>query len=88
MRYLLIRHRAADFATWKAAYDAHASARAAAGLKDKELLRDINDQNQIVLLFEVSDLKRAKDFCESSSLQDAMRGAGVIGKPDIYFLQR
>ena len=42
MTYLLIRHCVADFANWKAAYDAHASARAAAGLKDKDLFARAN----------------------------------------------
>ena len=88
MTYLLIRHRVADFTSWKAAYDAHASARSAAGLKDTEVLRDLNDQNQVVLLFEVSDVQKAKEFSESSSLRDAMRDAGVTDKPDLYFLQR
>ena len=87
MTYLLIRHRVAEFAAWKVAYDAHAIARSAAGLKDKEVLRDINDPNQIVLIFEVGDVQKAKEFSESSSLQEAMRGAGVTDKPDLYFLQ-
>src|SRR5688500_16359693 len=41
MTYLLIRHRVADFATWKPVYDAHAPARAAAGLTDVDLLREL-----------------------------------------------
>ena len=88
MTYLLIRHRVADFAQWKAAYDAHASARAAAGLKDTEILRDLHDGNQVVLLFEVSDIQKAKEYSESASLRDAMRDAGVADQPDLYFLQR
>ena len=87
MTYLLIRHRIAEFAAWKAAYDTHAGARLAAGLKDKELLRDLNDPNQIVLIFEVSDVQKAREFSESPSLREAMRAAGVTDKPDLYFLQ-
>lgn len=88
MTYLLIRHRVADFAAWKPVFDAHASARVAAGLTDADLLRDLDDPNQIVLLFEVADLPKAKEFCDSSSLRDKMREAGVIDKPDLYFLER
>ena len=88
MNFLLLRHRVADFARWKAAYDAHTPSRTAAGLKQKELLQDVNDPNQIVLLFEVADLQKAKAFMESADLQEAMRGAGVAGIPDLYFLRR
>jgi hypothetical protein len=33
MNYVLIRHQVADFPSWKQAYDAHGTARNAAGLK-------------------------------------------------------
>lgn len=88
MTYLLIRHRVADFSRWKAAYDAHSGVRTQAGLKEKELLRDINDENQVVLLFEVQDLQKAQKFTESSDTREAMRGAGVSDKPDTYFLNQ
>jgi len=45
MNYLLIRHNVTDFGKWKSAYDAHAGARTAAGLKEERLLRNI-DQSQ------------------------------------------
>ena len=85
--YLLVRHCVADFPNWKTSYEKHGSARAAAGLKEKEVLHDLDAPNQIVLLFEVSDVQKAKEFSKSASLQDAMRDAGVTDKPDIYFLQ-
>jgi heme-degrading monooxygenase HmoA len=88
MTYLLIRHRVADFSTWKKAYDAHANDRTAAGLKEKEVLRDLNDSNQVIILFEVSDVDKAKEFSKSPALQEAMRNAGVTDQPDLYFLER
>jgi len=88
MNYLLIRHRVADFSRWKAAYDDHSGAREQAGLKEKELLHDIKDTNQVVLLFEVADIQKAQNFAESSDLREVMRAAGVTDKPDIYFLRQ
>ena len=84
MNYLLIRHRVANFSRWKAAYDDHSGAREQAGLKEKELLHDIKDTNQVVLLFEIADIQRAQNFAESSDLREVMRAAGVTYKPDIY----
>jgi hypothetical protein len=62
MNYILIRDEVADFEKWKPAYDAHASARAAAGLKEERLLRNIDDPGEVVLLFSAQDLNKAKEF--------------------------
>jgi hypothetical protein len=39
-----------------------------------------------VVLFSTQDLNLAKEFAASSDLRDAMQKSGVIGKPDVYFL--
>ena len=86
MNYLLIRHKVADFAKWKPAYDAHGSARTNAGLKEERLLRDIDNPNEAILLFSAQDLNKAKQFAASDDLRQRMQQAGVAGKPDIWFL--
>jgi hypothetical protein len=86
MMHVLVRHSVADFAKWKPVYDAHLAARQKAGLREKNLLRSVDNPNEVVLLFEAEDLKRAQAFAESSDLRDAMQKAGVVGKPDILFL--
>jgi hypothetical protein len=37
-------------------------------------------------LFEAEDLQKAKEFGASAGLREAMQNAGVVDKPDIYFL--
>jgi hypothetical protein len=86
MTHILLRHKVADFAKWKPAYDAHLAARQKAGLREKNLLRSVDNPNEVVLLFEAEDLTRAQAFSESSDLSEAMQKAGVVGKPDILFL--
>ncbi len=86
MTHVLIRHKVADFAKWKPVYDGHLAARQKAGLKEKYLLRNADNPNEVVLLFEAEDLKNAQAFAGSSDLREAMQRAGVIDKPDIYFL--
>lgn len=86
MNHLLIRHKVADFAAWKASYDGHAAARASAGLTELHLLRRVDDPNEVVMLFSVADLDKAKAFAASDDLRAAMRKAGVTDKPDVYFL--
>jgi hypothetical protein len=86
MPYVLIRHQVSDFSKWKTAYDAHLPARQGAGLKEKHLLRSIDAQNEVVLLFEAKDLQKAREFTSSADLRETMQSAGVVDKPDIYFL--
>lgn len=87
-KFMLIRHKVRNFTTWKEGYDAHAPKRADAGLAEKYLLRTSNAPNEIVILFEVEDLGRAKAFAESADLREVMERVGVIDKPDIYYLER
>jgi len=87
MMHMLIRHKVADFAKWKPVYDAHASARQSAGLKEEHLLRNADDPNEVILLFSAQDLNKAKAFATSDDLRQAMQRAGVSDKPDVCFLE-
>lgn len=84
--YVLIRHRVRDFAEWKKAYDQHLAKRTEATVKERHLLHSASDPNEVVLLFEIGDMKRAKAFTESQDLKDTMQKAGVLDRPDILFL--
>jgi hypothetical protein len=75
-----------DFAKWKVAYDVHLGARKAAGLTERQLLRNADSPNEVILLFEANDLGKARAFASSADLRQKMQEAGVIDKPDIYFL--
>ena len=86
--FMLVRHKVRDFKSWKAGYDAHQPKRVEAGLTEKYLLRGSDDPNEVVALFEAQDLSRAKAFATSAELREKMEEVGVVGKPDIYFLNR
>jgi hypothetical protein len=38
------------------------------------------------MLFEAKDIQKAKEFAGSADLREVMQNAGVVDKPDIYFL--
>ena len=85
MTYLLVRHKVADFSKWKAEY-CHLPTRQKAGLEEEHLLRNLDNPDEVVLLFEAENLHEAQAFARSSDLREAMQKAGVVDKPDIYFL--
>ena len=84
--YMLVRHKVRDFSAWKRIYDVHLPKRKEAGITEKNLFRSAADTNEVFILFEVTDMARAKAFTESADLRDIMMKAGVVDRPDIYFL--
>ncbi|MDX1570365.1 MAG: hypothetical protein R3200_07760 [Xanthomonadales bacterium] len=86
MTHMLIRHRVGDFDRWRQLFEEHRSAREAAGITDLNLWRDVENPNDVVLIFSVSDLDRARAFAASEDLRNKMRAAGVVDEPEIAFL--
>jgi hypothetical protein len=87
MMHVMVRHKVPDFGKWKPVYDAHAPVRMKAGLKEAHLFRNIDNPEEVVLLFSADDLHKAKAFMTSADLREVMQKAGVKDKPDGWFLQ-
>ena len=88
MVYIYVRQKVEDYARWREGYDTHAAARQAAGATDEgHVMRNVDDPNEITVLLGWSDLQRARAFTQSASLKDAMKDAGVVGPPEIRFLE-
>jgi hypothetical protein len=49
-------------------------------------LRSADDASEVVLIFDAADINKVKAFVASAELQSAMQVAGVVDKPDVYFL--
>jgi hypothetical protein len=83
--YLTVIHECEDFAVWRKAYDAHLPGRRAAGVTERHLVREHANPNLIGLIFEVSDMGRAKAMVASADLAATMKAAGIIGTPKVRF---
>jgi hypothetical protein len=75
-----------DFAAWKTALDADAEAHQAAGLTLEGLWRDIDDPQEVILIFQVSDLEKARAFVSAPAAVETARKAGVTDGA-IWFVQ-
>jgi hypothetical protein len=84
--YVLVRARVRNFEAWKKAYDAHLPVRQEYGLGEEHVLRGAGDPNEVVLLFKASSLDRARAFMANPNVGEAIEKSGVLGKPDIHFL--
>lgn len=86
MGYLLVRHKVKEFQDWKRVFDAHKEAQRQAGLRIERVMRNLYEPNEVFLLFEVTDLGKARGFVFSPQVPEAQADSGVVDKPDIYFL--
>jgi len=81
---MAISHHVKDFGTWMKAFDAEGdSVRRANGLITRGIARNLNDSNTISILFEVSDLAKAKARASSPELKKIMTDAGVDSPPTV-----
>ena len=82
---LMMTHKVKDWDAWKKEFDDHKQVRMDAGLIDRALAHDINDNHQVEIVFAVTDMAKAKAFLQSKDLKDKMEKAGVEGKPVPFY---
>ncbi len=87
MGMMIVRHKVTDYGKWRPMFDAHVQKQKAAGLTHPRVLRSADDKNELVIIFDDMDTKKARDFAASADLKETMTKAGVVDKPTIYFLE-
>jgi len=86
MATMLVHHKVEDFTAWKSVYDSVADLRAANGELSDKIYKDASDPNSLTLVFEWDSLDNARKYAQSPELKAAMEKAGVVGPPEIFFL--
>jgi hypothetical protein len=85
--YVIARPVVQNFSTWKALYDMGRTEREKqGGLKETHLLSSVENQNEVTIIFETTDVEKAKNYLFSEEAQGKMKKSGIIGKPEISFL--
>ena len=87
MIHVIVRHKVADFPRWKEAFDAHMSSRKAGGELGHRLFVSVDDPRDVTIVLDWDNLDRAKQFASSDDLKQVMQKAGVVGEPELRFLQ-
>jgi hypothetical protein len=86
MTIMIVHHMVKDYSAWRPAYDAHEQSRVSAGITNGRVFRGVEDPNDIMLLFDVGDVDKARMWSVSADLKSAMARAGVSSRPAIYFI--
>jgi len=85
-QWVVVTHKVKDFDAWVKVFDAEGTAaRATQGLVDVALARGVDDPNTVQIVFDISDMTKAKAELTSAAKKKLMMDAGVIGVPTFSF---
>jgi len=87
MVHVLVRHKVADYNRWKESFDAYLTARKRAGETGFHLFHNADDPRDIFLLLDWQTLDEARRFMNSNELRERMQQAGVVGAPEVQYLE-
>jgi hypothetical protein len=83
---MMVKHKVKDYATFQTVYDNHDSVRRANGLYSYVVGRGMDDSMMVMVALRADDLDKAKAFSKDAVLKTAMQKAGVVGAPEISFV--
>jgi len=83
---MLIQHQVKDFAAWKKVFDSSIDLRTASGELSAQVYRDASNPSMITTINKWNSLANAQKFAHSPELKAAMEKAGVLGQPNVSFL--
>ena len=73
----LVRHRVDDFDGWKKVYDGFAPIQAEHGVRAHQVLRSIDDPNDVIVTHAFDSGEAAREFFPMPELKEAMSEGGV-----------
>jgi len=88
MAYLYVRHTVIDFNNWYRIFDSNKEEQEKHGLADFDLFRDQKDPNDVIIIFRVTDVEKAREYIYAPEAEIARDEAGVIGEPESFFLDK
>lgn len=87
MIHVIIRHKVADYGQWKQVFDSHLNSRMAAGETGSRVFHSMDDPRDVTVISDWDGVEHARRFLASDDVKAAMKRAGVVGDPDINYVQ-
>lgn len=87
MVHVFVRHKVSDFNQWKTVFDSAYEMRKAAGELSARMFCSQAEPRELNLLCEWDSLEHAQRFFEEPRLKSAMQQAGVVGAPQIEYME-
>lgn len=86
MTYVLVRFTVEDLAKWKPVFEEAAALRKSFGSMGARAFSKAGSPNEIFTLAQYEDREKASQLFQSQEFRDATKRAGVIGPPEVTFL--
>jgi hypothetical protein len=77
--FMLVKQRVADLGRFQAAFDELKPMREAHGLRDVGQFRSADEPDTVIVVMEVADVGRAREYWHSAVLAEGRRKAGAVG---------
>ena len=88
MTTMFVRHTVSNYSVWRKLYDEFNAVQKAKGVKAQSVYQAADNPGDITVTHDFPDLETAQAFAKSDELKTAMRGAGVVGAPTIWFTNK
>lgn len=87
MAWIHVRHQVEDYNKWKEVYDGTAELKRSLGWKRYRVFMVGGNRNDLIVMEEFESVEQAQSFVQSDDLRNAMHLAGVVGHPEVLFVQ-
>jgi hypothetical protein len=82
---LTVHFKVKDFNAWRTSYNGHEKDRTSAGITNGKVFRSADDPNDVLILQDVADVSKARNWLSSNEMKTTMEKSGVVGSPSIRF---
>jgi len=86
MTYVLVRFTVEDLAKWKSVFEESAALRKSFGSMGVRAFSKAGSPNEVVILGQYEGQTKAAEMFQSQEFRDATKRAGVMGPPEVSFL--
>ena len=84
---MLIRHRVTDYVVGRRAFHEHGATGSSNGCWGRQVFRNADDPQEMLLLLTWDDLVRARLYVHSDEMLESMKSAGVADEQGKWFLE-
>ena len=81
---MFVKHAVQDYGAWRKAYDSFDAERKTMGVIGHAVFQAADNPNDVTIWHDFASVESASSFQGSARLKEVMKGAGVVGVPQVW----